>query len=122
MQPLKRHPDFIKHSQQHHQTLSLCLHLLRQPTSNHRIAIEQQRPDLLAHFLNEETQFASYGPRLNQPTLQQCFESEHAYIRALLAAPRYDDADLNTELATRLRAHIRFEERQLFSALETVWP
>ncbi len=118
MQPIKRHEQLIKYSHEHHHTLALCLRILRQPAANHQADIEQYHGDLLAHFSSEEQEFAPYWVDINQPALQQRFEREHAHLRALLASPQYTQAEWNTEFATTLREHTRFEERELFKAIE----
>ncbi|MDO5068964.1 MAG: hemerythrin domain-containing protein [Neisseria zoodegmatis] len=117
MKPLKRHPDLIERSREHHHTLVLCVRILRDAKQNHRDDIEAHLPDLFAHFAAEEAQFAPYWDKLD-PALRQRFETEHALLRGLAAAPQYDDAEWNTRFATTLRDHARFEERELFPALE----
>ena len=118
MTPLKRHPDLIERSREHHHSLALSLRILRNPQANHQADIESHHADLLPHFMAEEQQFASCWPALDNADLRSRFENEHARLRALLAHPRYDDAEWNTEFATLLREHARFEERELFAAIE----
>lgn len=117
MKPLKRHPDLIERSREHHHSLALCVRILRDPAQSHQSDIEAHAPDLLAHFIEEEKQFAAHSQQLDA-ALQTRFEADHAKLRELLAHPHYQDADWNTEFATTLREHARFEERELFPAVE----
>ncbi len=115
---MKRHPALIPLSQEHHHALALCLRILREPDRNHSQAITGHLDDLERHFAQEEQQFAPLWHKLPEPTLKQRFETEHARLRQLFQAARFDDAQWNTEFATLLRDHARFEERELFPALE----
>lgn len=118
-----RRADFLlAFSREHHTTLSLVRRLRAHPTGQALAGKLLQdyldhRTDLLAHFAGEETQLR---PRLlnhPDPSLQQRLLDEHASLRRLLAAPV---ACLPyRELADLLEQHIRFEERELFPALET---
>lgn len=117
---MKRHPQLIPISQDHHHSLALCLRILRQPEACHRAEIEAHRPELLAHFQAEETLFAPLWSPLNRPDLQQRFENDHQTLRQLLHQPQWQNPDWQTELAHTLREHARFEERELFPAL-TPW-
>ncbi|QEY27046.1 hemerythrin domain-containing protein [Neisseria zalophi] len=117
MKPLKRHPYLVQLSREHHHALVLCLRILREPHISHQAEIEAQVPELLAHFLSEERQFAPYWPQIDA-VLKNRFETDHALLRKMIAEPEYSNADWNTEFAQTLRAHARFEERELFPAIE----
>lgn len=117
MNPLKRHPDLIERSREHHHTLALCVRILRSPAGNHRADIEAHIPDLLNHFEAEEKQFAPHWQKLDA-ALRTRFEAEHAALRAMIAAPQYGSEPWNREFAQTLRDHARFEERELFPAVE----
>lgn len=119
---MKRHPALIQLSQEHHHTLALCLRILRNPDANHQADITAHYVDLEHHFQEEETQFAPLWDKLNRLDLQQRFENEHAQLRDLYHHARFDDTAWNSEFATLLREHARFEERELFPALETILP
>lgn len=119
---MKRHPLLIPLSQEHHHSLALCLRLLRNPSDDHQAEIARHTPELLAHFTSEEAQFAPYWAKLNQPSLQARFEADHATLRQLLAAPKPQSADWICEFAETLKAHARFEERELFPALTPLLP
>ncbi|MCG7657222.1 hemerythrin domain-containing protein [Wielerella bovis] len=115
---MKRHSTLIKLSQEHHHTLALCLRILRQPENNYREEIVAHFVDLETHFCAEETQFAPLWTILNRTDLQTRFEQEHAQLRRLFQAAQFDSAQWNTTFATLLRDHARFEERELFPALQ----
>ncbi|MDO4693486.1 MAG: hemerythrin domain-containing protein [Eikenella sp.] len=119
---MKRHPLLIPLSQEHHHALSLCLRILRDPAADQRAGIAAQQDGLLAHFTAEETQFAPLWAALNRPDLQTRFAEDHACLRAMLAAPLWDDPEWKRRFADTLREHVRFEERALFPALTPLLP
>ena len=115
---MKRHPLLIELSQEHHHTLALCVRILRAPETDHRHDITEHFIDLEKHFAKEETMFAPLWDKLNRADLRSRFEQEHARLRELFRHAQWNDAAWNTEFATLLRDHARFEERELFPALE----
>ena len=117
MKPLKRHPDLIHLSQEHHHTLALCARILREPHANHQAEIEAHYLDLEQHFQDEERQFAPLWQALPDPSLRQRFEAEHAQLRHLYRHAEFDNPEWNKIFATLLRDHARFEERELFEKL-----
>lgn len=121
MPPLKRHPALVHLSQEHHHSLALCLRILRAPQLNHQADIERHQTDLLAHFHAEETQFAPYWAQI-APELKQRFESDHAQLRHLLSHPDFQQEAWNIRFAETLRQHARFEERELFPAVQALLP
>ena len=50
------------------------------------------------------------------------FEGDHAKLRAMMAHPEYMNESWNKEFAVTLRDHARFEERELFPAIEPFLP
>lgn len=115
---MKRHSVLIELSQEHHHTLALCLRILRAPEQNHQNDITEHYVDLEQHFVHEETLFAPLWDKLNRPELRQRFEHDHAELRRLFREAQFDYAEWNTTFATMLRDHARFEERELFPAME----
>lgn len=113
---MQRHPVLVPLSREHHHALSLCQRIRRAPEADHDSAIAEARDALLQHFAAEESQFAAWWPQLNRPDLQQRFEQDHALLRHLLQPP-FQAAPL----AEALMAHVRFEERELFPAFETLF-
>ena len=119
---MKRHPKLIPLSQEHHHTLSLCARILREPAKNHAAEIDKHYIELSVHFEHEETLFAPYWTALNREDLRGRFENEHNQLRTMYRHAEYDNAEWNTAFATLLRDHARFEERELFPAIETLLP
>ena len=117
---MQRHTQFIPLSQEHHHTLALCVRILRQPEANHAEDILHHYVDLLAHFNHEEQQFAPLWTKLNRPDLRQRFDNDHAQLRQMHQTAQYDHPAWNIEFAETLRNHVRFEERELFPALESL--
>ena len=117
---MKRHHSLIPFSQEHHHTLSLCARILRAPEENYRQEINRHFVDLQRHFADEEKMFAPLREKLNCENLYQQFINEHRQIIALYQQADFENADWNIQLATLLRRHVRFEEREFFPALETV--
>ena len=117
MKPLKRHPALIELSREHHGSLSLCVRLLRTPEQNHQAGWILILWSLSHIFLEEETMFAPYWDKVD-PALRQRFEGDHAKLRAMMAHPEYVNESWNKDFAVTLRDHARFEERELFPAIE----
>lgn len=113
---MKRHSELIEISREHHTTLSLSNRILNHPEDDHRAAVTGHRSRLLAHFDEEEAQFAAYWEKLDDPGLRTQFENDHKILRAQLA--EIEKTDDFRALATLLRDHVRFEERTLFPAFE----
>ena len=117
MKPWKRHPALIELSREHHHSLSLCVRILRTPSESHQAELEPHFVELMQHFQEEENQFAPYWPNI-APELRARFENDHAKLRQMMAQPDYTSEAWNQEFATNLRDHARFEERELFPAVE----
>lgn len=76
--------------------------------------------ELEPHFLTEEV---SLLPLLHSPETQSLLErtlADHSQLRGLLVALRQNDAVALDNFGKCLTAHVRFEERELFPALETL--
>ena len=61
--------------------------------------------------------FAPYWDKVD-PALRKRFEGDHAKLRAMMAHPEYVNESWNKDFAVTLRDHARFEERELFPAIE----
>ena len=76
--------------------------------------------ELEPHFQFEET---SLLPLLHSPETQPLAErtlADHQQLRGLLDALRQNDAGALDSFGKCLTAHVRFEERELFPALENL--
>ena len=119
---MKRHTLLVPLSQDHHHSLALCVRILRDPAADHRADILAHQADLLAHFAAEEALLAPWWAKLDAAAMQQRFQQDHANLRALLADPAFGNEDWQRRFAETLREHARFEERELFPALERLLP
>lgn len=70
------------------------------------------------HFVLEEQLLLPGLASAGASALVSQTEREHAALRALLARARQGDANAAAAFAQALRAHVRFEERELFPAAE----
>ena len=121
MTPLKRHPELIELSREHHHTLALCVRIFRDPAEISHDEIKQHTSELLAHFSEEEKEFAPHLEKIDT-VLRNRFESDHTILRDMLDNPQYDNDEWKLKLAEALRDHVRFEERDLFPAVEQFLP
>ena len=78
--------------------------------------------DALAEAGGADVPAGSLDVTMYRDDLRARFENEHAVLRAMHAAPEYDNPLWNVEFATLLRDHARFEERELFPAIEKLLP
>ncbi|MDO5687179.1 MAG: hemerythrin domain-containing protein [Neisseria sp.] len=115
---MKRHEQLITFSREHHSALVLAKRIIQAPQDDHAAAMHKEAAALLEHFAAEETQFAPYWPRLPE-VLRITFEEQHQNLRALIAAAERHEQQLI--FAQALREHVRFEERELFPALEALF-
>jgi Hemerythrin HHE cation binding domain. len=122
--PIKRHQALLSFSRDHHFGLLLVWKIkqgLDNAVSPDRISdyvlyfFEQ---DLQQHFREEEELLFPKLPADN--ALRQRAEREHAIIYGLVAQLRFDTTNeaLLWRFANTLKDHIRFEERELFVAIQ----
>lgn len=119
---MKRSPALISFSREHHSALVLAMRINRAGNDVHALAAVQPAPaflaDLEAHFSAEEAQFSATLATL--PQLACRFADEHAELRALMARLHATELTVLPEFGQKLAAHVRFEERELFPALEAL--
>jgi iron-sulfur cluster repair protein YtfE (RIC family) len=110
---MKRHPSLVPLSRDHNVGLILARKLSRGDQGVADEFLAAWNEEMSDHFDEEE--------RLLQPLMdpghRQRLQDEHREIRALVAQLQAGD-DVAEELGTRLHDHIRWEERQLFPAIE----
>jgi iron-sulfur cluster repair protein YtfE (RIC family) len=121
--PLKRHEALQPLSRQHHFGLLFCWKLRKGFATG--IAIERMaayrdwffQTEIVPHFAEEE---AVVFPILKSghPLVERALE-EHDRLRELFTTQTGIEASLQ-ELESLLQKHIRFEERQLFEAIQEV--
>ena len=121
MKPLKRHPALVELSREHHHSLSVCVRILRTPSESHQAELEPHFAELYPHFAEEEADFAPYWDKIDA-ALRARFEGDHAKLRGMMEHPEFENEAWNRDFAVTLRDHARFEERELFPAVEPFLP
>jgi len=126
---MKRHPELLELSREHHTALSLAQRGRQAVASRDEMALQEFsrellsrfRDDLEPHFQEEESDWLPILAASGQSALVSRTLAEHADLRRLVAGLAEDLAatGLFCEL---LHAHVRFEERELFPALEGYLP
>jgi hypothetical protein len=119
---MQRHPALIPLSHDHHHALSMGRRLgaaAGDPEAARAFATFFA-DDTTRHFREEEELVFPLLPP-EHPLVQRAV-GEHARLRALVAQLRRDldapSGELMTRIATELEAHVRFEERELFEAVQ----
>jgi hemerythrin-like domain-containing protein len=120
--PLKRHEGLQPLSREHHQGLIIALNVhkgVQKAVEFHRMVkyIRFQFEELLQpHFQFEEEKVFPLLPQSDE--LRQQAEQQHLKIKSIVAQLKSnDDCGLFADL---LRDHIRFEERELFEAIQAI--
>jgi hypothetical protein len=126
-QPIKRHPQLVKLSRDHHFGLLLVWKIrqgLRKAIDEKRIAayiVYCYHLELAPHFAQEEDYLLTHLPA--DDALRLRTEDDHIRIRRAIellnAAEEIKHQQLEA-FASLLEKHIRFEERELFIALEAL--
>lgn len=123
---MKRHPRLQALSREHHQALTLAkaCRLAAAAEDGQRITaacqrvVQEMASGLAAHFMQEERDLL---PLLAYPEAQMLLQRtffDHRRMRDLVPALQQQDAQALAEFGERLAQHVRFEERELFPALE----
>ncbi|ENO89193.1 hemerythrin domain-containing protein [Thauera linaloolentis] len=113
---MKRHPQLIQLSREHHAALRLGRHLLAGGAAGE---LRAEYPALAAHFAEEERDLLPLLQRHGHLALAARLRDEHAQLHALFAAASNGAGE--AEAGQALIAHVRFEERTLFPAIETLF-
>ncbi|MBE9610916.1 hemerythrin domain-containing protein [Chitinilyticum piscinae] len=115
---MKRSPELIHFSREHHPALVLAKRIQRAQDGDLDALLPSAAflDELERHFAAEEAQFALQLGGLAQ--LASRFNAEHASLRALMHKLHAGDVTALPEFGLLLEAHVRFEERELFPALE----
>lgn len=123
---MKRSAALQPLSREHHTALTLakaCERAVQSGSSEKigatcRRVVEAFTKELEPHFVTEEQSLLPMlknGGMLVERTLE-----DHRRLRALLSELRQNDAGALSRFGECLAAHVRFEERELFPALEEV--
>ncbi len=125
---MKRSPALQPLSREHHRALKLAKQCARAAASGDaaqvaqtcHIALQDFAGELEPHFLAEESELL---PRL--PDAEQCLVArtlqDHGRLRDLRNGLQRQEAVALAEFASCLAAHVRFEERELFPAVEATY-
>lgn len=121
---MKRSPALLKLSREHHTALSLALRIER---GDNAVALMADLPtifrnELEPHFQEEENALLPRLQAAGEEALVSRTLAEHAQIRQLVAQIAGGDTASLQPFGELLRAHVRFEERELFVTAERVLP
>lgn len=127
---MKRDTALQPLSREHHTALTLAKACERaaQSRDENRISETCQRVirafavELEPHFQVEEQSLLPLLHEAENQPLAQRTQADHQQLRALLDSLRKNDIGALDNFGKLLSAHVRFEERELFPALESLLP
>lgn len=125
---MKRNATLQPLSREHHTALTLakaCERAAQSGTAEQvgavcQRAIQAFANELEPHFQIEEQSLLPLLKNAEAQPLVRRTLADHLQLRALLKDLRQNDADALDSFGRCLSAHVRFEERELFPALESV--
>lgn len=124
---MKRSPQLIPLSREHHTALSLARRLTETARSTDRATLadgvrhlgEKFAAELDPHFAEEERWLLPALSAAGENSLTERTAAEHARMRALVVELMHEPSSAGlAEFAALLHDHVRFEERELFPAFE----
>ena len=121
---MKRSPALLKLSREHHTALSLALRIER---GDNAVALLADLPGIFSnelepHFEEEEKTLLPRLQAAGEEALVGRTLADHKQLRLLVAQIAGGDAASLQPFGELLRAHVRFEERELFVVAERVLP
>ena len=124
---MKRSPILIELSREHHTALVLALHIAR---ANDPVALQKLltdvpaifRDDLEPHFQDEEQGVLPRLANAGELSLVNRTLDEHQQMRDLVVKIAAGDLPSLKAFGAMLKAHVQFEERELFATAEAVLP
>lgn len=125
---MKRSPALQPLSREHHTALTLAKACERAAQSRDvdrvvqtcRRVIQAFSDELEPHFQVEERSLLPLLHDAGNKSLEQRTLTDHQQLRALLDGLRQNDIEALDDFGKLLSAHVRFEERELFPALESL--
>ena len=128
---MKRHPQLQDLSREHHGALKLARQAAESGNAGNVAALARRVVDRFAteldpHFRVEESGILVALERAGETALVQRTLKEHAELRALASAFSTAEAAESTEavmlsrFGDLLASHVRFEERELFEAAQSL--
>lgn len=123
---MKRHARLQDLSREHYAALKLALHAKRAALSGDPAQVAHAAAacraafaaDLEPHFVVEENELLPLLAGRGLLELVRCTEADHARLRRLAGELEPPAAAALLDFSERLSAHVRFEEREMFAALE----
>jgi hemerythrin-like domain-containing protein len=127
---MKRHPELLTLSREHHAALKLARHarLAAESGASPEIArLARQAVDTFArelepHFQTEEADLLPLLQRAGQHALVERTLDDHRRLRQLGQQLNEPDAATLLAFAELLAEHVRFEERELFETAQNYLP
>lgn len=123
---MKRHESLRPLSNEHHRALKLALTAKHAAKSQDPVRIQQIaalcdaafRGEFEPHFQTEETEILPFLKAAGATELAARLIADHAELRSIAASLINAEASTLLCFAESMNAHVRFEERQLFPAIE----
>lgn len=124
---MKRSPALLKLSREHHTALSLALRIEKATDAAAQDILLATLPGLFRgelepHFQEEEKALLPQLAQAGEAALVARTLEEHRQIRELVARMADGDRASLPAFGALLRAHVRFEERELFVTAQRVLP
>lgn len=124
---MKRHPDLVSLSREHHAALKLARDAKRAADSGDAREIQRLAQhvasrfaaELDPHFRVEENGLLVSLAQAGEHDLVRRTLAEHGALRDLIAALQPPDAQTLWRFAELMTTHVRFEERELFEAAQS---
>lgn len=124
---MKRSPALLKLSREHHTALSLALRIEKATDAAAQDILLTTLPalfrgELEPHFQEEEKALLPQLGQAGEAALVDRTLEEHRQLRALVGRMADGDRSALPDFGQMLRAHVRFEERELFVVAQRVLP
>ena len=125
---MKRSPALTPLSRDHHHALSLAMQAGKAARSDDADQLQRAadnirqhyRQTLQAHFAEEERALLPALAQAGNAQLVQRTLDEHAHLHQLMQHANLASPGLLQDFAAAMSAHVRFEERELFTLAETL--
>lgn len=125
---MKRHPDLLQLSREHHGALRLALHYRHAAGSSNPDDIGEMarrvasffNGELDRHFHIEEQGILAFLKQIGEHDMARRTLAEHEELRKLIGALSRSDAATLLSFADLLAVHVRFEERDLIPLAEAM--
>lgn len=118
---MKRDPRLVEFSREHHSALKLGL-LIKNSDDLALLTkeIKKLKGMLLSHFAEEEVDLLHLVRKIDKPALLDRFEDDHKKLRRYLHQSEFTLEDVKA-FGALLTSHSRFEEQELFQAIQAYW-